>query len=304
MDSACSALVARPSLAAPVPKEHRAIVLLAGSATWNASNKVNTTLLARIFFGVLGVTVVNSSFVYHRDALLFGLMLSWGLEVQSLDLQPEQFAAAFVLCQRLTTGSSSTRGGLPMQVDDVQERTEAGEPAPEKPRYDEMTLKALKTMRKRIGATRFTQKLAKALERYLKGLRDLPEGEPVPGSPELQLQAALGEELAADVWHIILGYDEPGKRALKAAVKQKRRRENNKREKGKGKGKRSRSRKRYSDSSDTDDSSGSSPTGSSSSSSARHTRKNSANLPRARWGPVPERNKKIGKIRRKNFLNS
>ena len=25
---------------------------------------------------------------------------------------------------------------------------------------------------------------------------------------------------------------------------------------------------------------------------------------RARWAPVPERNKKIGKIRRKNFLNS
>ena len=30
----------------------------------------------------------------------------------------------------------------------------------------------------------------------------------------------------------------------------------------------------------------------------------SSQISRARWGPVPERNKKIGKTRRKTFLNS
>ena len=30
--------------------------------------------------------MVNSSFSYYRDALLFGMMLNWGLEVQSFDL--------------------------------------------------------------------------------------------------------------------------------------------------------------------------------------------------------------------------
>ena len=101
LDPAWSALVAQPKLAMKIPAEHRATILLAGSATWTSSNRVNTTSLARIFFDQLGVTMVNSSFSYYRDALLFGMMLNWGLEVQSFDLTTEQSAAAFALAQRL-----------------------------------------------------------------------------------------------------------------------------------------------------------------------------------------------------------
>ena len=53
--------------------------------------------MACIFFDMLGVPMVNSSFTYHRDALLFGMMLHWGLVVQLFDLTPEQPAAAFAL---------------------------------------------------------------------------------------------------------------------------------------------------------------------------------------------------------------
>ena len=68
-------------------------MLLVASATWTFSKGVNTMSLARIFFDVLSVTVVNNRFEYYKDALLFGLMLGWGLEVQSFDLQREQSTA-------------------------------------------------------------------------------------------------------------------------------------------------------------------------------------------------------------------
>ena len=81
LDKAWSTLVARPVLTNRVLGEHGSTVLLAGSTACTASNRVNTTSLAKIFFDTLGVTVVNGSFTYYRDAMLFGLMLSWGLEV-------------------------------------------------------------------------------------------------------------------------------------------------------------------------------------------------------------------------------
>ena len=99
---AWSALVARPPLAKRIPQEHRATVLLAWLATWTSSKRVNMTSLAKIFYDNLGVTVVYSSFTYHRDAFLFGLMLGGGLEVQSYDLTTEQSVAAFTLAQRLS----------------------------------------------------------------------------------------------------------------------------------------------------------------------------------------------------------
>jgi hypothetical protein len=192
---------------------------------------VNTTSLAKIFFDVLRVTVVNSSFIYYRDAFLFDLMLNWGLEVQFFDLQPEQ--SAFALCQRLAVAT----GTLPMSLDAPQQATEAGN-SPAKPRYDELSLKAAKLIKKRTGATRWTQKLAKALERYLHGLRELPDDDQGPNSPALEMQAALADELVADVWHTILECDDPGNQALKAADKQRRKRDKARQEKAREKGER------------------------------------------------------------------
>ena len=68
-------------------------------------------------------------------------------------------------------------------------------------RYDALTIKNAKTIRKRAGATRWTQKLAKALEHYLKALRELPEEQYTLGQPALEMQVQIGEELAADVVH-------------------------------------------------------------------------------------------------------
>ena len=46
--------------------------------------------------------MVNSSFVYYQDGFLFGMMLTWGPEIQSFDLSQEQSAASFALLQRLS----------------------------------------------------------------------------------------------------------------------------------------------------------------------------------------------------------
>ena len=151
LDAAWSALVAQPKLAMKIPAEHQATVLLAGSATWTSSNRVKTTSLARIFFDQLGVTMVNSSFSYYRDALLFGMMLNWGLEVQSFDLTTEQSAAAFALAQRLAVKPPPSVTQTPMATNGAQEYREAGEQTPEKSqkvRYDAPTIKNAKTIRK------------------------------------------------------------------------------------------------------------------------------------------------------------
>ena len=58
-----------------------------------------------------------------------------------------------------------------MATDGAHEFKEAGEPAPdklEKVRYNDLTIKNAKTRRKRTGATRWTQKVGKVLEHYLK----------------------------------------------------------------------------------------------------------------------------------------
>ena len=170
----------------------------------------------------------------------------------------------------------------------MQEYTEAGERILEKPSYDELTWKNVKTVPKRMGATHWTQKLAKALERYLKGLCDLSEEELASGSPELEPQAALGERLAADVWHVILDCDDLGDCPLQDEAKQKRKCEKQKRDKDKEKGKGSPSKKRHLDSSDSDGSSGSSSSGSSSSSSDASARRDSSKqqVSLSAWSPA------------------
>ena len=136
---------------------------------------MNTTSPARMFFDQLGVTVVNSSFSYYQDALLFGMMLNWGLEVQSFDLTTEQSAVAVALARRPAVRPPPSATQTPMATDGAQEYTEAGEQTPKKSQkvhYDALTIKNAKTIRKRTGATRWTQKLAKAPEHYLKAQRD------------------------------------------------------------------------------------------------------------------------------------
>ena len=237
--------------------------------------------------------MVNSSFSYYRDALLFGMMLNWGLEVQSFDLTTEQSVAAFALAQRLAVRPPPSATRTPMATDGAQEYTEAGEPTPEKSqkvRYDAPTIKNAKTIRKRIGATRRTQKLAKALEHYLKAQGELPEEEYTPGQPALEMQVQSGEELAGDVWSIILDCDDPGKKAPKPADKHKKKKEKLKREhhkKGKGKGRGS--RKHLSDlSCSEEDSSTSSSDSSSSSSSGETPRKGTSRSASASssWSPA------------------
>ena len=159
--------------------------------------------------------MVNSSFSYYRDALLFGMMLNWELEVQSLDPTTEQSATAFALAQRLAVRPPPSATQAPMATDGAQKYMEAGEQTPEelqKVRHDALTIKNAKTIPKRTGATRWTQKHAKALEHYLKAQRELPEEEYTPGQPALEMQVHVGEELAADVWSIILNCDDPAKR--------------------------------------------------------------------------------------------
>ena len=136
-----------------------------------------------------------------------------------------------------------------MAVDGAQEHTEAGDGVPEQQRYDELNLSNAKTIRKPTRATRWTGKLAKALEGYLKGVCDLTEGELAPGSAKLEMQAALGEELALAVWHIVLDCDGPGKEPLKEAAKQKNKRDHKKKEKAKGSSKSSQPWRRKTDSS-------------------------------------------------------
>ena len=104
--------------------------------------------------------MVNSSFSYYRDALLFGMMVNWGLEVQSFDLSTEQPAATFALAPRLAVRPPPAATQTPMATDGGQEFTEAGEQTPDKSqkvRYDALSVKNAKTIRKRTGATRWTQ---------------------------------------------------------------------------------------------------------------------------------------------------
>ena len=135
--------------------------------------------------------------------------------------RPHHRTVGCCFCSGSTAGSETTAiiaTQTPMATNGAQEYTEAGEQTPEKSqkvRYNALIIKNAKTIRKRIGATRWTQKLAKALEYYLRVQRELPEEEYVPGQPALEMQVQIGEELAADVWSIILDCDDPWKKALK-----------------------------------------------------------------------------------------
>ena len=249
-----SALLARPSQAKHIPHEHRPAVLPAALATCTSSKTVNTTSLAKIFYDNLGLTVVNTSFTYYRNANFFRLLVGWGVEVQSFDLTPEHSAAPFTMAQHLSAGFRHLDLAITMETDATEDATEVGEPAAAKPRYDELSFKIAKTIRTRNGATRLTQKPAKSLEHYLKGMRELPEDGHAPRDPAMEMHAALGDELAQEVWHVVLDCDNPDRKTLKTANKQKREKAKQQLEKSqKQKGKRSRRSKRHSDFSNSRD---------------------------------------------------
>ena len=219
MDASWAHLVAHPTLAAEIPVEYCSTDLLSGTAAWTTSTKLNTTSLSRIFFEQLGVTTVNSSFVYYRDAFLFGMMLTWGLEIQSFDLSREQSAASFALLQRLSSTKPPPRPEPMARVIGPQDGTDFAEHPPWKPRYDKFMAKNSKRLRKRTGATRWTQKICKALERYLRGMQEVPDDGYGPAHPALEMQVQLGSGLAEDIWAVVLDCDDPGRRALSLPTK-------------------------------------------------------------------------------------
>ena len=112
----------------------------------------------------------------------------------------------------------------------------------------------------------------------------LPEEEYTPGQPALEMQMQIGEELAADVWSIILDCDDPGEKALKSADKHKKKKEKLKREHHKkGKGKSRGSRKHLSDSSGSEEDSSTSSSDSSSSSSPGKTPRKGTSRSASAW---------------------
>ena len=67
-------------------------------------------------------------------------------------------------------------------------------------------------------------------------MRELPEDGQAPRDPALEMHAALGDELAQEVWHVVLDCDDLGRKALKSVDKQKRPRLSNSSKKTKNKG--------------------------------------------------------------------
>ena len=123
-----------------------------------------------------------------------------------------------------------------------QDGTDFAEQPPSKPRYDEFTVKNSKRPRKRTGATRWTQKICNALKRYLRGMQEVPDDGYGPTHPALEMQVQLGSELAEDIWSAVLDCDDPGRRALNSADKERHRKEKKRKDKmesaGSRKGKR------------------------------------------------------------------
>mmetsp|Transcript_28002 Transcript_28002/g.46346 ORF Transcript_28002/g.46346 Transcript_28002/m.46346 type:complete len:223 (-) Transcript_28002:709-1377(-) len=153
------------------------------------------------------------------------MMLTWGLEVQSFDLSQEQSSASLALLQRLSATKPPPRPEPMSGVIGPHDGTDFPEQSPSKPRYDEFTAKNSKRLRKRTGATRWTQKICKALERYLRGMQEVPDDGYGPAHPALEMQVQLGSELAEDIWSVVLDCDDPGRRALKSGDKEKRKKE-------------------------------------------------------------------------------
>jgi len=149
--------------------------------------------------------------------------------------------------------------------------TEEGKP------YETLTLKNLKTMRKRKGAPRWTQKLAKIITGAWEG----EETEP----PKIQ---------AEELWKVMLRCDTQGKDHLKKKHKEDKRKEKRKEKKAKKKeqkkkkkGKKSSSRDSSSSDSSSDSSTSTSSSSSSSSSSTdrRASRSSKGSTPAPRKGP-------------------
>ena len=68
--------------------------------------------------------MVDSTFPYCRDVVLFGMILSWGLEVQAFDLTPEQSPASFTRAKKLATAMGVRHGLTHMGKHFNQNQTE------------------------------------------------------------------------------------------------------------------------------------------------------------------------------------
>ena len=138
---------------------------------------------------------------------------------------------------------------------------------PSRPCYDLPTLKNPKSIRKRTGATWWTQRLCNGVEKFIKGVLHYPSNSYPQPMSETEAKVILGQELSIWVWNTISTCDEAGKRHLKEEDKKKAKREKKKRRKNKDRSRKSKKGKRKGWSYSSSDSSPYS-SGSSSSSSA------------------------------------
>ena len=129
------------------------------------------------------------------------MMLTWGLEVQSFDLSQEQSSASFALLQRLSATKPPPRPEPISGVIRPQYGTDFAEQSP----YDEATIRRVQG--KKILSDRGSvperlngrKKMCKALERYLRGMQEVPDDGYGPAHPALEMQVQLGSELAEDI---------------------------------------------------------------------------------------------------------
>ena len=284
LDWAWCSLMGEHWRAAEVPTESRHGVLDAGVRFWTKTARLNTSKLALLFNRTLNVCLVCKNFMAYRDAFLFGLSLAWGIEVPDLELAQPQSEAAFELCASLqdleraaagghhhgghvgTIDAGPSAGTQPGKVpagggigaDDEDGKEERGE----RDKWNRLTTRAVRSMRRRAGAPRWTIKLCKALESQLREDEEMGAEGPPP--------------LAAKVWKILLDCDVTGADDLKAKMKEKRRKEKKKarRQRKKDRKRKGKGRAGKDNSSDSEDSStsGSGTTSSSSSSSSGRSR--------------------------------
>ena len=177
--------------------EHRGQVLHAGVDGWQPSMQkgVTTSKIAVLLQQGMGVSCVVSEMHKYKDAVLFGLTMAWGVEVQSFDLLPEHSHVNFTMLRVLTDvegeAMSPQRGTqvgdqqytgkiprgrhrpagtkVPMQEDNADRKEdEVGEEGDEaRVTHRVLTAKLAKMMRKRPGAPRWTQKLCRMLDYWL-----------------------------------------------------------------------------------------------------------------------------------------
>ena len=94
-DIAWATLFKSPEKAKEIPEEHRVGMLTTGYSLWVTSNHLTTTWGPVLFKHLLNVNMVSSSFQYYRDCFLFAVSVAWDVDVQRVDLAPEQRQAAF-----------------------------------------------------------------------------------------------------------------------------------------------------------------------------------------------------------------